>query len=168
MDNVVHKAFVVREASTEDAGAILACLGAAFAAYRAQYTCEAFAQTVLDPDAIQNRIAIMQLFVAVSKEEGIVGTIGCETKGHDGHLRGMAVLPEWQGVGVAAALLWTAEVALRMLGCRRVILGTTEPLKRAINFYQRHGFSPSGHVSDFFGMRLYEYTKPIGRDVIRF
>jgi len=32
-------------------------------------------------------------------------------------------------------------------------------LQRAIRFYTKHGFSPSGRVTDFFGMRLYEYVK---------
>ena len=160
MDNAGHEPFVVRKASSQDANAILACLDAAFAAHRGQYTDEAFAHTVLDQDAIRNRMSAMQMFVAVSVGD-VVGTIGCEAKGESGHLRGMAVVPKWQGAGVASALLRTAEVALRMRGCRRAILGTTEPLERAIQFYRQHGFSPSGHVTDFFGMQLHEYTKRI-------
>lgn len=160
MDNAIHQPFVVRKASFQDASAIFACLDAAFAAYRSQYTDEAFAHTVLGQDAIKNRMSAMELFVAVSMGN-IVGTIGCEAEGDDGHLRGMAVVPKWQGAGVASALLQTAEAALRIWGCRRVILGTTEPLERAIQFYRQHGFSPSGHVADFFGMRLHEYAKRI-------
>jgi GNAT superfamily N-acetyltransferase len=105
-------------------------------------------------------MAEMCLFVAVS-ETKIVGTIGCDAKGDTGHLRGMAVLPEWRGTGVASALLKRAEAALQKSACRWVTLDTTEPLKRAIRFYQQHGFAASGRVSDFFGMRLYEYRKPL-------
>ena len=160
MNSAAQKPFVVRKASAQDAEAILACLDAAFADYRSQYTAEAYTNTVLGSDAIQRRMAAMQLFVAVSMGD-IVGTIGCEAQGDEGHLRGMAVLPEWQGTGVASVLLRTAESALRRRGCQRVTLGTTEPLKRGIHFYKQHGFVPSGHATEFFGMRLYEYAKPI-------
>ena len=74
---------------------------------------------------------------------------------------GMAVAPGWQGSGVAAALLEAAEDQLRQAGCTRVTLDTTEPLQRAIRFYTRHGYAATGHVTDFFGMRLYEYAKPL-------
>jgi GNAT superfamily N-acetyltransferase len=160
MVKVLHKPCVVRKASPHDASAICACLEAAFAAYRSQYTDEGFSHTVLGQDAIKDRMSAMQLFVAVSMGD-IVGTIGCAAEGEDGHLRGMAVLPDWQGAGIAPALLQTAEAALRLLGCKRVVLGTTEPLERAIMFYRQHGYGPAGRVGDFFGMRLHEYEKPI-------
>ena len=160
MDNAGQQPFLIRVAGVEDVKGILACLAAAFAEFRGDYTVEAFAETVLGADAIQDRMAAMQLFVAVSMGD-IVGTIGCEAKGTDGQLRGMAVLPDWQGGGVASALLQAAEATLQRCGCQRVVLGTTEPLKRAIRFYQRHGFVPSGHVADFFGMQLYVFAKPL-------
>jgi GNAT superfamily N-acetyltransferase len=155
---ITQQMFLVRKASVQDARAIFACLSSAFAAYRDQYTSEAFAQTVLSMELLQNRMAQMELLVAVS-EGVIVGTLAYGLQNREGHLRGMAVLPEWQGTGVAAALLQSAEEAFRGRGCERVVLGTTGPLARAIRFYQRHGFYSSGRVCDFFGMRLYEYWK---------
>jgi GNAT superfamily N-acetyltransferase len=151
-------AFQIRKAAAGDGEAILACLGAAFARYRAQYTPEAFADTVLNSDTVQRRLREMCLFVAVSEGE-IVGTIGCVVNGEEGHLRGMAVSPNWQGTGVAAALLQAAEAELLKNRCTYVTLDTTEPLTRAIRFYERHGFLPSGRVSDFFGMPLSQYKK---------
>jgi GNAT superfamily N-acetyltransferase len=100
----------------------------------------------------------MCLFVAVSDEE-IVGTIGCMVSESEGHLRGMAVLPDWQGTGVALALLQSAEVELKKNGCGYVTLDTTAPLMRAVRFYAKNGYSASGRVADFFGMPLYEYRK---------
>lgn len=100
----------------------------------------------------------MYLFLAVAEGQ-LVGTIGCQANGEEGHLRGMTVLPEWQGTGIAASLLEAAETELRGAGCKFVTLDTTKPLQRAIRFYQRHGFVSSGRVSDFFGMELFEYTK---------
>jgi len=152
--------FQIRKADASDGEAILVCLQAAFAPYREQYTPAAFADTVLDSETIQHRLRDMCVFAAISKGK-IVGTIGCSASGVEGHLRGMAVLPEWQGTLLASALLQTAETELKKNGCAFVTLDTTEPLTRAIRFYERHGFSRSLRISDFFGMRLYEYTKSL-------
>lgn len=77
----------------------------------------------------------------------------------EGHIRGMAVMPGWQATGIAAQLLRTAESHLRPSGCKRVALDTTAPLRRAIRFCEKNGFRPSGNVTDFFGMPLFEYVK---------
>lgn len=104
----------------------------------------------------------MSLFVAVNEDGEVVGTIGCASLvNHEGHLRGMAVLPDRQGSGLAGQLLERAESELRDLGCTRVTLDTTEPLKRAVRFYERHGYRATGRVTNFFGMPLYEYAKEL-------
>jgi len=158
MNSMVPKTFLIRKSTAQDARAISACMSSAFATYRDQYTPDAYAQTVLSTELVRDRMAQMELFVAVS-EGAIVGTLAFGVGNHEGHLRGMAVLPEWQGTGVASALLQSAEEAMRVRGCERVVLGTTEPLARAIRFYQRHGFYSTGRVCEFFGMRLYELCK---------
>ncbi|MDE3135457.1 MAG: GNAT family N-acetyltransferase [Acidobacteriota bacterium] len=150
----------IRRASAADAGGVLRCLRLAFEPYRLSYTAAAFADTVLAPETIGNRLLIAKVFVAVSEGKEIVGTIGCQmVSPEEGHLRGMAVVPEWQGSGVAERLLLSAERELRDAGCSLISLDTTEPLKRAIRFYGKHGFHASGKVADFFGMPLYEYVK---------
>lgn len=156
--------FSIRRATAADAGAILACLASAFEPYRARYTPNAYRDTVLDANTIQNRMASMSLFVAVSEAGEIVGTIGCQAlPSGEGHLRGMAVLPDWQGRGVAAQLLETAEAALRRQSCTRITLDTTEPLQRAMRFYENNGYRRTGCVGDFFGMPLFEYAKVISK-----
>jgi len=72
----------------------------------------------------------------------------------------MAVSTPWQGSGIAEQLR-TAENDLLANGCKRVTLDTTVPLQRAIRFYRKNGFVPTGAVFDFFGMPLYEYAKPL-------
>ena len=79
----------------------------------------------------------------------------------EGHLRGMAVRPAWQGRGVAKQLLDAAESELAAKGCSRISLDTTGPLKRAVAFYEKNGYRASGKITDFFGMRLYEYVKTL-------
>lgn len=151
----------IRKAELRDSETILSCLAAAFAPYRDQYTPDAFLDTILSPETIHTRLAEMCLFVATSDGK-VIGTIGCQKQDtEEGHLRGMAVLPEWQGTGVADALLSAALSELRKQHCSRVTLDTTEPLKRAVHFYERHGFAPSGRVTEFFAMPLYEYVKPL-------
>ena len=94
----------------------------------------------------------------------VVGTIGYRLMDEDsrGHVRGMAVLPEWKGSGLAAALMSSVEDALRKTSCQRMTLNSVEPLHRAIAFYERRGFRPTGHERDFFGMRLVEYAMVLG------
>jgi len=126
-------AFTIRRAASNDGAAIVACLAAAFSPYSNRYTPAAFTDTVLDPRLVQHRLREMCVFVAVS-EENVVGTVACATSDEEGHLRGMAVLPDWQGSGVASALLQAAEAEIRCQRCKRVTLDTTEPLARAMRF----------------------------------
>jgi GNAT superfamily N-acetyltransferase len=143
----------VRKATSADACGILACLSAAFEVYRDSYTPAAFADTILTPETMQRRFQEMTVFVATEKSGEIIGNP------EEGHIRGMAIFPTAQGTGVAARLLTQAETHFREKNCTRISLDTTAPLKRAIRFYERSGFSPSGKVQDFFGIPLYEYIK---------
>jgi GNAT superfamily N-acetyltransferase len=152
--------FKIRRAGAADAAEILSCLAAAFAPYRDRYTPQAYRDTVLTADSIGLRLREMCVLVAVAKRT-IAGTIGYRANGEEGHLRGMAVLPEWRGSGMAPALLQSAEAELLRLGCRRVTLDSTDPLERAARFYRKYGYAPTGRTSDFFGMPLAEYAKPL-------
>src|SRR5262249_57552103 len=133
----------VGEARPGDAAAVRSCLAAGFAPYASSYTPAAFEDTVLTPEAAQERLRTMTVLVVDDSSEGVVGTIALAVVGaEEGHLRGMAVLPRYQGRGLAERLLCDAEEGLRRLGCSRVTLGTTEPLERAARVYQRPGDSP--------------------------
>ena len=150
----------IRPARADDADGILRCLREAFAPYRSQYTPDAFADTVLDPQRLRARLDTAAVFVAVGEAGEVVGTIGAATAGGgEGHIRGMGVAPGYQGLGVAARLLDAVESELRARGCTVATLDTTEPLRRAVRFYERHGFRASGRVTDFFGMPIFEYVK---------
>ena len=151
---------LVRAAGPEDASGILRCLGEAFEPYRTEYTPAAFADTVLDEASLATRVQGMHMLVAVSATE-IVGTVAASAVNSEGHLRGMAVLPTWRSLGVAAALLTAIEAWLKGQSCRRVTLDTTLPLDAAIRFYEKNGYRKSGQVSDFFGMPLVEYVKEL-------
>jgi GNAT superfamily N-acetyltransferase len=153
---------LVRRATSNDADAILDCLHAAFEPYRTRYTPDGYRDTTLTPETIRERLTSMSVLVAVAAEGKIVGTIASAVADAGvGHLRGMAVLPAWQGAGVAALLLDAAERELRVKRCSVVTLDTTEPLQRATRFYEKYGYRASGRVSDFHGMPLFEYVKDL-------
>src|SRR5262245_16063470 len=115
----------VRAAREGDVEAVRACLVAAFEAYRPAYTPAAFLDTVPDREGVVRRLREMTVLIAetsgLSIVARIVGTVGHQlSEGGVGHLRGMAVLPEFQGRGVAERLLTAAEAALAARGCARV------------------------------------------------
>ena len=153
--------FQIRQAVLQDSDQILACLQAAFAPYKQLYTAAAFADTVLDSLAIKSRLQQMHVLAATLQDQ-IIGTVsGAARADGEGHLRGMAVLPEYQSSGVAKDLLAATEHWLKENGCNRVTLDTTLPLDRAMKFYEKHGYERSGRITDFFGMTLIEYAKKI-------
>jgi putative intracellular protease/amidase/predicted N-acetyltransferase YhbS len=154
-----EESFSVRKATRDDADGILVCLRAAFEPYKSRYSEEGYEDTV--PATLNHRLETMTIFVAISQSGDVIGTIACAAHGAEGHLRGMAVRSEWQGKKVADALLQAAEEELRRQDCRRITLDTTEPLQRAMRFYEKHGYRKSGRVSDFFGMPLHEYVKSL-------
>jgi N-acetylglutamate synthase-like GNAT family acetyltransferase len=99
----------IRKATPEDGPAILACLQAAFEPFRSVYTPGGFVDTVLTPETLARRIESMTIFVATTPDDEVVGTLACGViAGGEGHLRGMAVLPTWQGRGVEYVKVLTA------------------------------------------------------------
>jgi GNAT superfamily N-acetyltransferase len=155
----MERRFVIRPATVDDAAGILRCLGAAFEPYRTSYTPAAFEDTVLGPEKLRQRMATMSILVAVDDAGEVVGTIGHRLMDDArGHVRGMAVLPDWKGSGLAAALMASVESELRRRGCTRMTLNSVAPLQRAIAFYERRGFRTTGRVTDLFGMPLVEYA----------
>jgi GNAT superfamily N-acetyltransferase len=152
---------VIRRAGAADAAGVLACLAAAFQPYRGAYTEAAFRDTVLDPERVRRRLDEWCVLLAESPPGAVAGTVGGAVHGGEGHIRGMAVRPEFAGSGMAQALLNAIEGELRSRGCTRITLDTTEPLLRAMRFYERNGYQRSGVVRDFFGMPLIEYAKSL-------
>ena len=151
-----------RRAGRADLRGVVSCLAAAFEDYRGSYTPGAFEDTVPTEEGIGQRFRDMTILVVEDDARRVIGTISYHLLAPGvGHLRGMGVVPEHQGRQVAERLLAAAESGLRAMGCARVTLDTTAPLSRAIGFYTRHGYRATGGESDFFGMTLYEYEKPL-------
>jgi len=156
------KRVTIRRAGLKDIPGVIHCLTAAFEPYRESYTQEAFRDTVPTAEDAQRRFNEMTILVAEDESSRIIGSISYHVyDSSEGHLRGMAVVPEFQGSGVANRLLRAAEAELRELGCSRVTLDATLPLKRATRFYMQHDFKATGITKDFFGMPLFEFEKSL-------
>jgi len=154
--------FVIHPASVVYAAAILQCLRAAFEPYRSQYSPQAWLDTVMTLDTLLHRLTSMTVLIAVSAQGNVVGTIGgAVVSTSEGHLRGMAVPPQWHGRGIARRLLEAMEKHLLAKGCTHISLDTTKPLQRAMRFYEKNGFARTGKITDFFGMPLIEYAKSL-------
>jgi ribosomal protein S18 acetylase RimI-like enzyme len=154
--------YTIRRARPEDLAGVGECLAAAFEPYRASYTDGAYGDTVPSLNELSRRAENLRIFAAVDRRGRVVATVGAGlVSPSEGHLRGMAVLPEHQGEGLADEMLATAEAELKTAGCTRVTLDTTQPLIRAARFYQRNGYRATGAVRDFFGMPLHEYEKQL-------
>ena len=151
----------IRRATDRDIDGILACLRLAFEPYKTSYTPAAYQDTVPSFSGVEQRLREMCVLVAVNQANEIVGTLAYQVmKNDEGHLRGMAILPQWQRRGFATRLLERAESDLRERKCRRCTLDTTPQLRDAIRFYESNGYIATGK-SDLFGVPLFEYIKPL-------
>ena len=128
--------FTVRRAKATEARSIQKVLLTAFEEYRDFYSLKGFADTVLSEESVKDRLNEMKVYVAVNKTGEVIGTIGWQKVDvEEGHIRGMAVHPEWRGrKGPAAALLLEVEREARKEGCSVLTLDTTEFQHRAHRF----------------------------------
>jgi predicted GNAT family N-acyltransferase len=75
--------------------------------------------------------------------------IGCGRLLPDGHIGRMAVLSDWRGAGVGAALLSYLIGLAHARGDREVLLNAQE---HAVPFYARFGFEPTGEPFEEAGI----------------
>lgn len=80
-------------------------------------------------------------FVARTRGEEGDETVGIVRLVPDGSLGRMAVLPEWRGRGIGAALLEASLARARALGWSQVRIHAQT---HAMAFYAKYGFSPVG------------------------
>jgi ribosomal protein S18 acetylase RimI-like enzyme len=150
----------ILRATAADGDGILACLSAAFAEYRDDYTSGAHADTVLTTESITKRLQEMTVFVATRASGEIVGTIACSmVNAEEGHIRGMAVLPASRGTGIAARLFMQAESHFRERNYKRISLDTTAPLETAIRLYERFGLFLRGRSKISLACRSWNTSK---------
>ncbi|MFW9872633.1 MAG: GNAT family N-acetyltransferase [Candidatus Thorarchaeota archaeon] len=159
----MKKDYLIRKAQPPDARGIHEVILAAFEQYRNYYSIEGFTDTVMSEEIALERMKEMTIYIAIDGNGKIIGTIGWKkVSKKEGHIRGMAVLPDRQGKNSPAAeLMQIVEDDAQSQGCSFLTLDTTAPLQRAQNFYRKHGFKKTGKTSDFYGSLVYEFAKKI-------
>jgi GNAT superfamily N-acetyltransferase len=75
----------------------------------------------------------------------------------------MFVRPGWQGAGLAQALMDLALAEARERGYERMTLWAAAGAAQARRFYEREGWTVSGHKEDVsFGLPLVQYERGLG------
>jgi N-acetylglutamate synthase-like GNAT family acetyltransferase len=149
---------LVREATPVDAHAISALLRRAFLEFEKLYTPEAFLATVQPEDGVLARLREGPLWIA-ERESTAIGTVGATRMPDSVIVRGMAVDPAAQGLGIGRTLLDLTENFARKHGYGRLSLYTTAFLKQAIHLYQTSGFQFTGETTNPHGTELVRMVK---------
>ena len=145
----------VRPAAGEDAEDISDILLTSFREFQSLYTPEGFAATTPTPAEILIRLSQGPIWIATLSGRK-VGTVSVVLKGSDLYVRGMAVVPEARGAGVAVAMFELVDEYANAQECKRQFLSTTPFLDRAIAFYKSLGFTKIGDgPTDLFGTPLF-------------
>ena len=103
----------------------------------------------------------MSIFVAISAAGEIVGTIACHTSALT-----KVVYVAWLFVQSGKERGWRQRCCtLRKQSFAKTSANASRSIPQihsgAVRFYEKRGFIKSGRESDLFGMRLYEYVKPL-------
>lgn len=132
-----------------------------FVEYLPSYTNEAFAATTPDSEQLAKRMAEGPMWIALLDNDSI-GTVSALPLGDELYIRGMAVVPHVQGMGVGKRLLRTVEDYALAHGYKRLTLSTTPFLDRAIKLYERFGFRRiADGPHDLFGTPLFTMSKSL-------
>ena len=80
------------------------------------------------------------LFLIAESNGDLVGSCMAGYDGHRGWINYLAVLPDYQGLGIARDLMEEAEKRLRARGCPKINLMVRSTNQEVIAFYEQIGF----------------------------
>lgn len=147
--------YSIRKAKGQDSPGILACLREAFEEFRERYTPGGFLETVLRPNTLRERLEAMSVVVrSIPGSKLSARSPRAWSVSRKGIFGGWRCCPRCAVPELPRELLRRTEAELARFRCARVTLDTTEPLPRAVRFYEKHGYRRSGKTKDFFGMLL--------------
>ena len=150
----------IKKADIKNAKQIHSILLHAFKPYVNSYTKQAYQQTVLSPEIIKKRICNTKIVVLIALyNDSIIGTASIQKKNTDLYLFSMAVDPLYQTIGVGTLLMNEIKTRALDMGCKCIFLETYHRLKKAIKFYNKHGFRRTGNTRDYYGITVFEMKK---------
>lgn len=123
--------FVIRELTTEDIKELIEVQRAVYSG-SLPLARSAFVSELVSP--------LSHLYLCAEKEQEIVAFCGCRIIGEDGHVTNVAVLPEFQGVGVGTFLLQQVEDFAKKRGCRTMSLEVRLSNRDAQRLYRKLGY----------------------------
>jgi GNAT superfamily N-acetyltransferase len=126
----------IRLVHEDEKAAVLAIINAAAEAYHGVIPADCWHSPYMPPDELDNEIAAGVTFWGHERDGVLVGVMGLQSMRDVGLIRHAYVLPDRQGHGIGAALLW----ALRRQSAQPMLVGTWAAADWAIRFYRRHGF----------------------------
>ena len=89
------------------------------------------------------------LWIAVDDKDDIVGTIALKKHNNsEAEIKKLYVRNDYRGTGLSKELYSKVMETSKNLHFKRIFLGTYDKLDRAINFYQRRGFTPIDELYD--------------------
>ena len=101
----------------------------------------------------KRQLLLFGRLTVVEQDGTLIGYLAITVKDEVAQIARLAVHPAWSGQGLGRRLLAEGLEAARALGCRRAILNTQAPNRRAQALYRSFGFRPSGE-------RFEVYTRP--------
>ena len=146
----------LRRAELKDLCAIRACALDAYTKYVGRIGKEP-APMVADFEALVQRRVV---FVAVDKDEAVMGFIVFYPRGDHLHLENVAVLTAHQGKGVGKALIGFCETEARNCGHGAVELYTNAKMTENLRLYPRLGYAEVDRREEDGFNRVY-FRKPI-------
>jgi ribosomal-protein-alanine N-acetyltransferase len=108
----------------------------------------------LSPEMIRTAIAQADLITVAEVDGRIVGYQLTTANRSGAHLARLAVLPEWQGQGLGAALVADMIACYAARGVHELTVNTQDSNAASLNVYQRLGFQLSGTRFPVFQLAL--------------
>jgi ribosomal protein S18 acetylase RimI-like enzyme len=155
-----NKKLVFRKAKINDKEKIYNILLNSFKPYKKDYTEKGYYSTILSPEKIEERINenIFKIFV-VTIDKKIVGTVSILHQDDRYYIRSMAVEPDYQNKGVGLFILENIFDIAKNENIKKISLESFKPLKKAVRFYEKHGFKKTGIIKDLYGNEIFEMIK---------
>ncbi len=89
------------------------------------------------------------LWIAIDEKDDVIGTIALKKhNNNEAEIKKLYVRNDYRGTGLSKELYSKVMETTKNRHFKRIFLGTYDKLERAINFYQRRGFTPIDELYD--------------------